>query len=297
MQSTTLLTLISLLLLSPAFAADPDLRFKESGKGFTFDTGTLRGQLHANGKSIGLSDVVHVPTGKKLSRSMGLFSPYRLLDAANRYGPAAWDWPSTARLLDDGAVEVSWAADDAHPFDLRAVYRLSAGDALDLTLTVTAKRELKDFEIFLASYFDGFASAYAHTAGGLVEARKADGDWHAWVRDDAAWNLVTDGRWKRPPSPVEWVNRGKLAGPMALRRDADSGLAALVMSPPGDAFAVLMPYGEESHRSLYVSLLGKTIAPGKSATARARLVIGKVTDKEAIGKAQDFAHNGNPGRR
>jgi len=45
---------------------------------FTFDTGLLRGQLCAGGKSIGLSSVVHIPSGTRLDRSMGLFSHYQV---------------------------------------------------------------------------------------------------------------------------------------------------------------------------------------------------------------------------
>ncbi|MCX6874371.1 MAG: hypothetical protein NTW21_11290 [Verrucomicrobia bacterium] len=47
-----------------------------------------------------------------------------MLDADTRYGDAAWDWPGTARLLPDGAVEVTWTADATHPFDMKAVYRV-----------------------------------------------------------------------------------------------------------------------------------------------------------------------------
>jgi hypothetical protein len=33
---------------------------------FTFDTTVLRGKLHANGKPMGLTNVVHIPSGKRL---------------------------------------------------------------------------------------------------------------------------------------------------------------------------------------------------------------------------------------
>ena len=41
----------------------------------------------------------------------------------------------------------------------------------------------------------------------LVEATRADGYWQVFPRDDAAKRFYSDGRWKRPPHPVEWVVR------------------------------------------------------------------------------------------
>ena len=44
-----------------------------------------------------------------------------------------------------------------------------------------------------------------------------------------------------------------------------------------------MPYGAEAHRSLYLSLFGRDFKDGESATARARLVIGRdLSDAQAI---------------
>jgi len=75
----------------------------------------------------------------------------------------------------------------------------------------------------------------------------------------------------------------RLAAPLAVRRDAKSGLVAVVMAPPEDCFAVLTPYGEEGHRSVYLSLFGRDLKAGEAVSARARLVIGRdITDEQAI---------------
>ena len=75
----------------------------------------------------------------------------------------------------------------------------------------------------------------------------------------------------------------RLAAPLALRRDANSGLTAVLMSRPNDCFAISMPYGEEGHRSVYLSLYGRDLKEGHEASAGARLVIGKdVTDDRAM---------------
>src|SRR5208337_1728512 len=84
----------------------PSLAFLSDGtNGFTFDTGLLRGRLRAGGRSQGVSQVFHVPTGLRLDGSMGLFSHYRVFSAGQRYGTAAWDWSSEASLRPDGSVE------------------------------------------------------------------------------------------------------------------------------------------------------------------------------------------------
>jgi hypothetical protein len=55
------------------------------------------------------------------------------------------------------------------------------------------------------------------------------------------------------------------------------------MAPPQDCFAVLTPFGEEGHRSVYLSLFGRDLKAGETATARARLVIGRdISDEQAI---------------
>ena len=137
------------------------LAFFASGTNeFTFDTGVLKGKLRAGGKSTGLSSVVHLPTGLTLDSSMGLFGHYRVFSANKRYGTAAWDWPSEARLRPDGSVEVRWPSAEDRPFELRAVYRWAAPDTLDLETSVQAKTNLAKFESFLASYFsEGFTNA------------------------------------------------------------------------------------------------------------------------------------------
>ena len=106
-----------------------------------------------------------------LTKSLGLFFHYRLLDDANRYGKAGWDWPSTASVSSAGTVEVRWTADDQHPLDMAAEYRWAAADTLDLTTRIRARKDLRRFEVFLASYFEGFPETIVHAgdAAGWLE--------------------------------------------------------------------------------------------------------------------------------
>ncbi|MCX5670015.1 MAG: hypothetical protein NTU94_01665 [Planctomycetota bacterium] len=274
-----------------AKAPPPRLAFTAAGSEYHFDTGAWRGTLRAGGKSLGLRPVLEGASGAPVAGALGLFSPYRLLTADARFGPAAWDWSSQAQLLSDGAVEVRWLPDKEHPLEIAAVYRWTAPDVLDFQATVKPQQDLRRFELFLASYFEGFPASFVYVqenpdAGGkagFLEARKSAGDWQAFPRDDAAVRTITDGRWSRPPNPVDWRIMPRLAAPLALRRDAERGLAAVLMAPAEDCFAVSMPYGEEGHRSVYLALFGRDLKAGETASARARLVIGReISDPQAI---------------
>ncbi len=75
----------------------------------------------------------------------------------------------------------------------------------------------------------------------------------------------------------------RLAAPLAIRRDAASGLTAVIMAPADDCFAVSMPFGTDPHRSVYLSLFGRDLKAGQRATARARLVVGQaISDSAAV---------------
>jgi hypothetical protein len=265
------------------------LAFAASGTNeFAFDTGVLKGKLRAEGKSRGLSSVVHVPTGITLDSSMGLLGHYRVFSANKRYGTAAWDWPSDARLRPDGSVEVHWPSAEDRPFELRAVYRWAAPNILDLETTVQAKTNLTEFESFLASYFaEGFTNSCVYVKSNsqqwLKAAEKSGGIWQAFPRDDEAAGIIQDGRWEYPPSPVEWVIGLLLAKPMGVRRYPANDLRVVLMSLPQDCFAVLTPFEAEPHRSMYLSLFGKDLKAGETSRARARLVIGT----DLAGETQD----------
>ncbi|MBE0537076.1 MAG: SUMF1/EgtB/PvdO family nonheme iron enzyme [Phycisphaerae bacterium] len=259
--------------------------FEPDGKGgFTFDTGVLKGTLRSDGKSVGLSDVVHVPSGKRLDRSMGMMSHYRVFTKGTRHGTAAWDWPSEAQLGDDGAVRVTWAKADGRPFELAAVYRWRDAVTLDVETFVTAAETLEDFESFVAVYCDAFlASPYVYVNSGFMQARQAAGDWQVFPRGNDVVEMIQDGRWEKEPHPVAWTVRPHFGQALAFRKGAKAGPGVVVMAPPQDCFAISTPYSGESHYSLYLSLFGGDVAAGTTAQAKARLVITTETTPAAIG--------------
>ncbi|MCU0916889.1 MAG: hypothetical protein MUC88_20365 [Planctomycetes bacterium] len=269
------------------------LAFVANDKGeYTFDTGVLRGTLRQGGKSLGLAPVIHVPTGARLDRSMGLLSYYRVFTTSKRYDAGAWNWASTAKLLLDGAVQVMWPATADRPFEMGALYRWKDPQTIDVETTVTARQDLSGFESFLAAYFtEAFPTPCVYVrenpesqgTPGLPPARRTYGDWQMFPRDEQVLAIIRDGRWNLPPNPVSWTIRPCLAAPLGLRRGGAGGLTAVLMAPPRDCFAVATPYEGESHYSLYLSRFGHDLKAGTTVSARARLVIGtNLSDEQTI---------------
>jgi len=287
-----------------------ELVFKAAGKGlYTFDTGVLRGRLKLDGRFMGIYPLVDVASGADLVRPPGIFSPYRVFETNKRYGNAARDWPTVTKLLPDGAVEAHWAAAKAHPIEMTAVYRCSAADAIDLVLTVKPQKAMPRFELFLSSYFlPGFrAAVYTRRPGEATAAfvavdRKAGsrGGYVMFPRDEAAVAMIQDGRWKIPPSAVDWAIERWLAAPLAVRRDALKGITGAMMCPPADCFAVASPWNARSrkgggYRSLYHCLFGRDLKAGEAATARCRLVLAHdLTDAQVVARYK--AYVGSPRR-
>jgi len=259
---------------------------------YTFDTGALRGKLRQGGKSRGLSSVVHTASGTRLDGSMGILSPYRIFTANKRYGTAAWNLPSESKLLDDGALQVTWKQAEDRAFELVAVYRFSGDSTVDLEAIVKAGDDLDDFEVFVASYFNRSfptPSVYvgANAAGDgsqFMRAVKSAGVWQVFPRDEKVVKVIRDGRWLKPPNPVDWVTRPCMSAPIALRRSTKGGLTAILMAPANDCFAISMPYEGEGHYSVYLSLFGRDVKAGKTARARCRFVLADApSDAEILG--------------
>jgi hypothetical protein len=264
---------------------------------FCFDTGLLKGTLHRDGKTSGFQQVVYVPTNTPVAKGTGWFTHYRVMAADIIYPKAWWSWPSTAKLLADGSVEIRWEADEERPFELSAIYRLSAPDTLDLTTVVKARKDLRRFDIFMASYFEGFPSSQVYVKSrpeggglpGLLEVTKSLGHLMMSPRDEQALAIVNDGRWKKPPQVIGWKFLPFFEGALAVRRDAKSGLTALLMAPSRDCFAVSTYYGEEPHRSIYMSMFGRDIKTGQTDQAQSRLIVGlRISDEQAIQRYQAY---------
>ena len=311
--SVQLAALILVLAASRAIAAEPPrLAFKpaEEAGYFHFDTGTVRGKLRLDGKAQGIPELIHVPSGVEVTHGggrAGVLSPYRVFSAGTRYTKAARDWPSTAKLLPDGAVEARFPPADDHPLEMTLVYRWTSPDTIDLETVVTPQQDMPRFEVFLSSYFaDDFAvSVYVQPNRFAKDAPPCfipgdhtplvDGNYLMFPRDRRTVLTIFDGRWDIPPSAVQWSISRWMAAPLAIRRSSSSGITALLMAPPEDCFAVSTPYNQTppdhvaGHASLYLSLFGGDVAAGQTVRARSRLIIAKdLTDKAAVGRYREY---------
>jgi hypothetical protein len=277
---------LALMCCSTLFAED--LRFIPKDDAFDFDTGAYRGTLQAKGFPRAIQLITECSTGTQLAGKNGLLTHYRLFAENQRYLPDAYNWGCVAKALPDGRVEIQWSPDEQHPFALKAVYTWAASNILDVATTVTAQGDLKKFESFLGSYFNGFPLTYGYGPEGFVQITKNEGDWVCFPRDEASDRLLRDGRWEKPPHPVNFKRIAYYGEPLVMRKDPASGLTAIIMSVRNDCFATLMPYGEDGHRSLYLSLFGRDLKRDESMTAHARLVIGRFSDPEVLTLYQDY---------
>jgi hypothetical protein len=284
-------------------AASSDLRAKSqsvkiafASKGndeYVFDTGVLRGELRKDGQTLGLSAVVHVPSGTQLDGKFGIFSFYRIFTTNKRYGHAAWEWPSVSKLLPDGAVRIVWPAEEDHPFEMTATYRLADETTLDVQTAVKAQTDLPRFEVFLASYFREilptpcvYVGRNPQTEGkpGFMAAQKSFGDWQMFPKDEQVLPMILDGRWQKEPNPVKWTIMPYMAAPIGVRRGVAAGPTVILMAPPDNCFALSTPYEGEGHYSLYLSLFGRDVKAGETAKARSRLVVAaNVSDDQILG--------------
>ena len=253
-----------------------------------FETETLKGKI-CDGRFIGFNQVIHKPTGTLISGNgkanrHGLLSIYRIFTRNQRYGDAAYNWKVRSIEIKDKTVLMKWPATEKRPFDFVAIYSFPAPNKLNLQITVTAKKELTDFEAIISSYFDKtFPKAEVILADGRISSSPRElGFWHAFPFAKQAKTLITDGRWRQGIHPVTQDIRENVAYPMSFRRH-ESGLTALISTKAQDCFAVYTAYDGEYHYSNYKGLFGKTIKAGVSSTANVSLEIGNWTD-EAISK-------------
>jgi hypothetical protein len=300
---------VVVLFVSPLGAAEPGLPFRTAGPGlFEFDTGPLRGRLKLDGRYQGVYPIVDAVTQNDLTMPPGVFSPYRVFSTGRRYGDAARDWPTQPRLCDDGAIAVRWAAAKEHPVALAAVYRWTKPDTLDLEIAATPEVDLPAFELFISSYFtkNFRAAVYLKSAERPDERPRfvpidprpdSKGGYVMFPRDPQAVTMIQDGRWKIPPSPVDWAIERWLAAPLVIRRDAAAGITAVMMAPTTDCFAISSPWNPATpqgggYRSLYLSLFGRDLKAGQTAQARCRLVLGRdISDEKAVALYEAYTSN------
>lgn len=287
-----------LLILATAIchATDQKLSFQfDADTNLIFDTGVVKGHLQKEGSGDGLKQVIFENSDVRIDGNRGLLVPYRFLTAQKRYGLGSWEWQRTGLVLSNGNAELRWAGVAARPFNFCAVYSWKTNDTLDFTVFFTPQGDLPQFELFLACYFQNFTRAmvFAQDAGngkrGFAEAMKARGEMQLFPRGQDVLPMINDGRWNYPPYPNHWAIRTNFASPLGIRTDPKSGVSVLMMSPPGECFAVSMSQQESPLGANYLSLFGKDARDGQTLTAHVRLVFAtNVNESLALQKFKEY---------
>ncbi len=264
---------------------------------FNVDTGMLKGIFRQGDRSIGFvpfsSISPELTISEKPDTLPGLLNFYRVFTTNKRYGESMRSVVSTAKVIDNKTIELVWDADEEHPFILSAKYQWISPQTLDLYVSVEAKETLPDFEVFLSSYLnDNFPQSYvyAQTEEGdkFLPTPQEAGIWQAFPRDEQSVNIIQDGRWTIPPSPVDWAIRPFYKEPIIYRVNEETKLAVVQMSERDNCFAVMTPHAGETHYSMYFSLFGKTLEAGQTVSTRVRMIIAPLNEEQILSAYQEF---------
>jgi sugar phosphate isomerase/epimerase len=244
-----------------------------------FETKDLKGRI-GDGRFIGLNQLVHKPSGTKISgdgaaNRHGLLTLYRVFTRNHRFGESAYEWPEREIISNGDTVEMRWPATATRPFELQARYTFPEPNMVKLEVNVTARAELVDFEVQTASYFDTtFPRAEVQIGAEKFATSPAQvGTWHAFPRDERSIAIINDGRWRQGSSPVTFTVREPFSTPLSIRRHASDKLSATLKSSAEDCFAIYTAHDGEAHFSNYHALFGRTIPAGTTATASVVLTI------------------------
>jgi hypothetical protein len=299
--------MVPLALFLGMFAAAPSFPFTESKPGdFSFDTGAIKGTIRADGKSQGIVELIDVASGIDVTKKPGypgVFSVYRLFSGSKRF-PDGRSAPHRGALNENRTeLRIDWEPSGDNPVVLGAVFTLTDPRSIDLALQLTPRAAAPAYELFLSSYVRAefrhflFVKQTIHAGAKdepvLLEPMASpftDGCYLAFPRDVGACRALFDGRWQCPPNPVHFAVGRHYAVPILGSRDPTSGLSFLIFARPEDCFALETTYARPGqpdsvadHNSLYLSLGGGDLAPGKPARFLLRAsVLTLATHDEAL---------------
>lgn len=235
--------------------------------------------------------------GRELVRGRAyLLNVYRML-CTGRLMAIAHDEPVQASLEDD-TLRIRWQPTEAHPVRLTAAYRIGAPDTVDVDFTVTAERDVPEYELLPSSYFDFSLEPYAIVPArpyqsGLDDLRLFrlehnpffQGYYVFLGRDLEAVRTRWDGRYQNTAGhPPAWFVSGPAYGlpvgvmgnetmhvvQVALRADCASITTTYVdtEAPRGEP-----KDGIARHNAVYFGLWASDIAAGETRTTCVRQVL------------------------
>jgi hypothetical protein len=264
---------------------------KETGM-WRFETEQMSGLLDPVGARHGVKTLTHLDSGVDVVHEKYDLLNLFLLFAQNRCMGSAREGQREVEVQGDRAT-VTWPENDTHRAALIAVYELSGSHSIDLSVTVECQWPYPKYEVFLSNYFNQAMDPWVY----LRECPYVDPpDAPQWVapeandvfagtglvfpRDFHAARNPVDGRWTGIPALYQWNPQRMYQLPICMQVDAESGVAAVVMSRPEDCYAVVTGYAKAhpddpfgNQNPMYLSLFGEDLSPGDTRTARVRLAV------------------------
>src|ERR1043166_7535920 len=258
-----------------------------------FETDEMKGVLQADGDRHGVRQLLHKPSGVEIVNSdLMVLNLFRLFAVHLGMG--------TPRLfkrtwkVDGNAVEISWPRTDEHHADLVARYEVHEPNLVDLTITVRSQGTYAAYELFLSDYFNTSLRPHLYVKGNpqgptpekpeLIAPKGNDVTRSlglVFPRDFFAAQRTGDGRWERDEMGMPITRLAAMryyAYPFAFQGDTERGMAAVLMSRPQDAFAVITGYDTDDPKDawknqnpMYLSLFGNDLLPGDERTVKVRL--------------------------
>lgn len=267
-------------------------------KEMEFSLSHLSGVLNCDieqgpGKSHHFSNVIHKPTGMKISpdgermAGAGMLNFFRVLIEGG-YLTELRAEESLIETEEDG-ITLTWLPSIRRQAKVTVKFTFREPSIIDMDLWVETLTNYPKFEILLSAYMaPGFESGVyvAKEEFGpvqpeqirIVDQPMIHGIWPFFPRDEAGANLLTDGRHQKG----RWFWRmaiGRRYG-IPLAFFSNEGVDAILMGRPEDVYAVGATYkGDEEndnvagHRSLYLSLFGEDFKAGEGRHTQMRMII------------------------
>lgn len=292
------LLLILILIVSLNGKSQSPCTWHPEKKELEFNLSHVSGVLNCDiqqgpGKSHHFSNVIHKPTGVKISpdgermAGAGMLNFFRVLIE----GGYLTELRVEEALLEpeEDGITLTWMPTIRRQAKVKVKFTFRQPNIIDMDLWVETLTNYPGFEILLSAYLaPGFESGVyvAKDEFGPVEPEQIrlvdqpmiHGIWPFFPRDEAGANRLTDGRHQKG----HWFWRmaiGRRYG-MPLAFFSKDGVDAILMGRPEDVYAVGATYkGDENndnvagHRSLYLSLFGEDFKAGEGRHTQMRMII------------------------
>jgi hypothetical protein len=247
----------------------------------------------SRGKSHHFSNVIHKPTGMKISpdgermAGAGMLNFFRVLIEGAYLTELRVEEALLAPVAD--GITLTWLPTIRRQAKIKVKFTFKEPNIIDMDMWVETLSNYPKFEVLLSAYLaPGFESGVyvAKEEFGSSEPEQIrildqpmiHGVWPFFPRDEAGANLLTDGRHQKG----RWFWRmaiGRRYG-MPLAFFSNEGIDAILMGRPDDVYAVGATYkGDEEndnvagHRSLYLSLFGEDFKAGEGRYTQMRMII------------------------